>query len=675
MVGPKYGRRQSNQIENSHPIMKSTQIIDTLSASQKEALTQKLCDYLGQPNSPHSQKLVAYTVPQHSNDSTSTEDITKFLSENLPAHMVPRHIFSIDALPLTSNGKVDRQSLATKAINTPQPPIAQLKRSDDTEILLNIWREALNNPAVTIDDNFFHLGGDSIMAIEMISKARQAGFKISVSSLYQNPTISQLARQQKKSQPATHPQDSIIIGSAPLTPIQHWFFEQQFPNPHHWNQSVILDLSESIEISNLQKSFIALCKHHDALRLCFKHSKITGWSQINAHFNDSLFIIEKVNLAEISPDQQISNRDQTIEKLNRGMSLNTGCLIKAALFDYGEHRASQLFLTIHHIATDSFSWRLLLSDLDTLLQGQSVPMKTTSFKKWSEALSEHALSQLIVSKFQYWAVNQHRKHAQIPTDSNISEKPNESQSTNYLQRFSETDTQAIEAFISETSTNHSSILISALAYSLNNWSQSTSFLIGIEGHGRDDIINDIDLSRTVGWFTSFYPYHLEIIPQEDHSNALQRISQSLKSIGGNGIYYGINHYLKPQQSEATNLHSAQPEIIFNFLGKQSIETQNYSSFTPASDTPPYSRDLDAPLTSKLEINAHIKEKQLEVSWRYSKKLFQSDTIKKLNSLLVEHVNSLVNTQNTKQHKQSSDTRFGDSGLDNDDLDTLLSQLN
>ncbi len=194
--------------------------------------------------------------------------------------MVPPVFVLLEAMPLTPNGKVDRKALPMPASMRPQLDAIAAPSSPAEELLAQIWGDVLRVEQVGVSDNFFELGGDSILSMQIISRAHQAGLQITISQFFQHPTIAELATVAGSSQHVQAEQGP-VVGPVALTPIQSWFFEQEFAEPHHWNQAMLLELPPETDTAALERGVQALLMHHDALRLRFTRSE-TGWQQFNA---------------------------------------------------------------------------------------------------------------------------------------------------------------------------------------------------------------------------------------------------------------------------------------------------------------------------------------------------------------------------------------------------------
>ncbi len=381
-----------------------SQRIHHLSQKQRQLLALRLNQQLAStvarheaaaaPSSQHhSQRLVAYAVVDQAQPPTVSE-LRQFLDEKLPQYMLPAAFVFLPALPLNANGKVDRQALPESDETSPEMDDTFVtSRTPVEETLAAIWAEVLGFDMVGVHDNFFEMGGDSILSIRIIARANQAGIRITPEQFFQNPTIAALATVAGAAS-TIRTEQGLVTGSVPLTPIQHWFFEQPHTDLHHWNQAALLESPGDLDAGRLEQAMQHLLLPHDALRLCFLR-EASGWQQLHGGAQITVSLTE-VDVSALPASQQSAAIDTTATALHASFDLSQGTLVKAALFKLGAGNPSRLLIVIHHLAVDAISWRILLEDLETayrqLSRGESIelPPKTTSFKYWSEKLCEYA---------------------------------------------------------------------------------------------------------------------------------------------------------------------------------------------------------------------------------------------------------------------------------------------
>ena len=569
---------------------------------------------------PGNKRLVAYVVTR--SKSEIKNQLRSFLKQKLPDYMVPSAFVILDALPLTPNGKVDRRSL-------PKPDTARHElatdlvapRTESEEILAKIWRKVLHLEQVGIHDNFFELGGDSILSIQIIFKAKQAGLQLTAKQIFQHQTIAELATVTNFTQTVTAEQ-GLVSGTSPLTPIQRWFFAQNLPEPHHFNQSLLLEVPPKLEPSLLQAVVQQLLVHHDALRLRFVQSD-SGWEQINATPGDTIPFCY-VDLSTIPEAEQPAAIATTATCLQVSLDITSGPIMRVALFALGTDKPSRLLIVIHHLAVDGVSWRILLEDLETAYQqvsrGEKIQLrpKTTSFKHWAKKLTAYAQSDTAKQELNYWQSISRKQITRLPVDYVLG--ANTVASTRIVSvSLSAEDTRTLLQEIPKAyKTQINDILLTALVQAFSKWTGGNSVLLNFEGHGREHLFDDVDLSRTVGWFTTMFPVLLELKAADNLGDAIQSIKEQLRAVPKRGIGYGVLRYLSGDADITSQLSAKpQPEVSFNYLGQFDWGMQANSFCKIASESVGAEHSQEEICARLLDINGLVTEGQLKLDWTYS----------------------------------------------------------
>ncbi len=311
-------------------------------------------------SAPGEVRLVAYVVPA---EAARVPSLRERLQERLPDYMVPAAFVGLSGLPLTVNGKVDRRALpAPDAMPAEARAGYQPPRDPVEQTLASLWAEVLRVDRVGIEDNLFELGGDSILCIKIVARAAQAGIRLTVKQLFEHPTIIAL-RPLLEAVPALAGGLGPIAGPVPLAPIQHWFFAQDLPAPHHFNQAVLLEAREGLDSLLLGEALGHLLAHHDALRLRFERDGESYRQRAVAP--DGRVPFTRLDLSGIRGEEQVKSLERAAAALQASLDLSEGPLLRVALFDQGRGRPGRLLLTVHHLAVDGVSWRILLEDLET----------------------------------------------------------------------------------------------------------------------------------------------------------------------------------------------------------------------------------------------------------------------------------------------------------------------
>ena len=374
---------------------------------------------MAREDAPGGKRLVVYVTARQS-ALIFPPELRRFLQEELPEYMVPSSFVTLDALPLTPNGKVDRRALP--APDQARPDLEETyvaPRTPAEETLAGIWAELLHLDRVGIHDNFFNLGGDSIMSIQAIARANKAGLGLTPRQLFEHQTIAELAIVAEQGR-IVEAEQGIITGPVPLTPIQEWFFAQDLVARHHFNQAILLEVRETADPTLWERTVACLVEHHDALRLRFTRAE-TGWRQENAGL-DARAAFSYLDLSALPEDEQGPAIEAAAAERQAGLNLSEGPLMRVAFFALGPGKPGRLLLVIHHLAVDGVSWRILLEDLQTahgqLSRGEAVqfPPKTTSFKYWAERLAAYAGSGEPRTELDYWLAENRARVAKLPVD-------------------------------------------------------------------------------------------------------------------------------------------------------------------------------------------------------------------------------------------------------------------
>ncbi|MFG6101602.1 condensation domain-containing protein [Leptothoe sp. EHU-05/26/07-4] len=625
-----------------------------LSPSQRVALAQQLS------HSP--QRLVAYVVPKTNGDSLNPSALKDFLKSKLPNYMVPAAIVPLETLPRTANGKVDLNAL-------PEPKIAtsnagETPRNAIEETLAQIWQDLLRLNAVGIHDNFFELGGDSILSIQIVSRAREAGLRLAPNQLFEQPTIAELAAVVNITPEVAATQD-VVTGEVPLTPIQQWFFEQEMESAHHWHQAMLVEVPDGVNSEMVEGAIATLWTHHDALRLTFPNQ------QINADASSPPQLVQ-IDLTHLSESEQVQAIADHGTKLHKDVNLAAGGLMRAALFMRDTTQPDWLLLSLHHLVVDAVSWQILLGDLSTLLGGTAqLPEKTTSFKTWSETL--RAATQQ--AKADFWLTQVEESPIQLRRDYDDTTLSIEGTTQTVSVSLSEEDTQTLLQTVPAVyNTQINDALLTALAQTLLQWVGTTSgtVRVEVETHGREQMTPEIDVSRTVGWFTTTYPVNLQVRNTKDCRESLKSVKEQLRQIPDRGIGYGMLRHLGNETIRQKLAQASDSEVLFNYLGQQDLSSAGLQVI----------QDIDVgtlrdPRNRRgylLEINAWVANGQLQVNWRYDTKIHRSDTLKTLANQYRSTLKSLIAQCSDTDSGGFTPSDFPDAEFNQTELDDFIGQL-
>jgi amino acid adenylation domain-containing protein/non-ribosomal peptide synthase protein (TIGR01720 family) len=588
-------------------------------------------------------RLVAY-ITTESGQAASTSDLKAFLKEKLPEYMLPSAFVLMDAFPLTSNGKVERnafpESEAAHTSHVERKPLSPIETH-----LTKIWSLVLGVANIGINDNFFELGGDSIQGIQIIDQARRRELRLTLKQLFQAPTIAELAMVVDVA-PSLIAEQGEVTGAVPLTPIQHWFFEQNLAESNHWNQAMILEGWQSVQPELLKKALKSLLIHHDALRMRFVHDQ-DGWRQENVSVNEEVPFLS-IDLSPYDEAEQEQRLERVEAELQASLNLEEGPLLRMALFTLGKQRPQRILIIAHHLVIDSVSWRILLEDLQTayqqLSQGQQVqlPSKTTSFKHYAEQLVEYAQSEDLHREMPYWVTATREHPMQLPLDYPAEAGINTECSVRVISRsLDATETRLLlQEVPGAYHTQINEVLLTALIQTFEEWTGRHSLLIDMEGHGREDILENVDLSRTVGWFTSLFPVLLAMGRADGPGDVLKAVKEQLRTIPNRGIGYGLLHYLCRNETTKQLLQN-RAEVSFNYLGQFEQKQTTETLFGKVREASGSTHSPHAQRLHQLDIGGAVVDGQLTIEWSFSERLHRPASIEYLAENYMAHLHALI----------------------------------
>ncbi|UOY89131.1 non-ribosomal peptide synthetase [Bacillus glycinifermentans] len=552
--------------------------------------------------------LAAYIVPKE----TDFTDLRLALTKELPAYMIPAHFFGLEKMPLTVNGKLDKDALP--AVHIKPSPVYHPPNSDKQAVLCRIWEDVLHIPRAGITDSFFELGGDSIKALQVSARLAAEGWNMTIRDLFQFPTIQELEHHLTPAE--TIPDQGAVEGHAELTPVQQRFFDDPGAFEHHYNQSVMMCSKERLDERALCQAIRSLTEHHDALRIVFTKESSGRIRQFNRGIgtkDEDIFTLRTIDLTDVT---QIEQRIKAEEKaIQQAMRLDQGPLIHVGLFRLRE--ADHLLISIHHLIVDGVSWRILLEDLQTAYQQAienrkiELPLKSDSYLKYANKLPAIAKGHEVMEEKAYW------EHVMSQTEPLPKDFRGVSDG---LQINARTATCTLSERLTsrllfETQqaygTDANELMLTALGMALTEWTKSEQTVISIEGHGREGHVPDLDISRTVGWFTSIYPVLLNMSVPDDSSEKtayrIKAVKDMMRRVPNRGTGYGLLKY-------SNHIRYRDPEVSFNYLGQfDGLEgMMRLSPYQPLHEIAE-----ERPREFELDINAMIVNRQLQVKAVYT----------------------------------------------------------
>ncbi|HBO3839475.1 non-ribosomal peptide synthase/polyketide synthase [Pseudomonas aeruginosa] len=570
-------------------------------------------------------QLVGYVVLE-SEGGDWREALAAHLATSLPEYMVPAQWLALERMPLSPNGKLDRKALPAPEVSVAQAGYSAPRNAVE-RTLAEIWQDLLGVERVGLDDNFFSLGGDSIVSIQVVSRARQAGLQLSPRDLFQHQNIRSLALAAKVG--AATAEQGPASGEVALAPVQRWFFEQSIPNRQHWNQSLLLQARQPLDGDRLGRALERLQAQHDALRLRFREER-GAWHQAYAE-----------QAGEPLWRRQAGSEEVLLalcEEAQRSLDLEQGPLLRALLVDMADG-SQRLLLVIHHLAVDGVSWRILLEDLQRLYADLDADLgpRSSSYQAWSRHLHEQAGARL--DELDYWQAQLHDAPHALPCENPQGALENRHERKLVLTLDAERTRQLLQEAPAAYRTQVNDLLLTALARATCRWSGDASVLVQLEGHGREDLGEAIELSRTVGWFTSLFP--LRLTPAADLGESLKAIKEQLRGVPDKGVGYGLLRYLAGEEAATRLAVLPQPRITFNYLGRFDRQFDGAALLVPATESAGAAQDPCAPLANWLSIEGQVYGGELSLHWSFSREMFAEATVQRLVDDYARELHALI----------------------------------
>ncbi|MDH0639563.1 non-ribosomal peptide synthase/polyketide synthase [Pseudomonas sp. GD03860] len=575
-------------------------------------------------------QLVAY-VAAVASDGLG-ESLRQRLRERLPDYMVPVHVLVLDALPLNANGKVDRLALPAPQVSLDNHFVAP--QTEEQRVLAGIWQDVLGVERVGIADNFFELGGDSILSLQVVSRVRnhpQLQREVRLRDLMRKPTIAELLAPVDAPTPVATTAEQVLPEGElfNLLPIQQWLFEVPMEQRQHFNQALLLDVLQPLQDAALKQAVDQLLARHEALRLRFVPGA-GGWSQRYASVEEAaqvavLWQLELADSAEL---------EAAIQRAQRSLDLSQGPLLRvlhARLAQGGE----RLLLVIHHLAVDGVSWQVLLEDLLAAYQAAcarreaKLPRPTSRYRDWAQRLQTRARSPEGEAELAFWLQQVGAGPAlELPVDNPRGRNLVGTAGEAHISLDPQRTQLLLKAAPAALQAQINDLLLTALSRAVCRWSANDSVLLQLEGHGREDLFDELDLSRTVGWFTSMFPVHLrpgtgEVV------DSVRAVREQLAQLPERGLGFGALRYLGRAEVRQALAQLPPPRITFNYLGQLDQVGSGQALFGAAQESLGDLHSPSAPLANWLEIIGQVHDGRLGMRCIYSRKRYRPDTVQAL----------------------------------------------
>lgn len=612
-------------------------------------------------------ELCAYLVCQSDTELDVTQ-LRQQLSRELPAYMIPAQFVQVDDIPLTRNGKVDYRKLETMGKKLDATQLYVEPRNDMETLLADIWGAVLNTDRVGITDNFFELGGDSIKAVQIAARLNDAGKTVNVKDILSHQTIANVCANVDFDSHIRKYQQDAISGQKGITPIEAWFFSQQFTNPNFFNQSVLLQFKAVIDIPTMEKTFQELIARHDGLRMNYDPQHHCLY--FNPVYLAQAFQVHVVDLSGVPQAQRAKELEAIAYQHKSQFDITAQLLMRVVLFR-AQGGADQLLIILHHLVSDGLTWRILLDDLYTIYRAlcrheELQPMqKTASLLDWYDALVLYRDSGKLEKEQSYWLQAQSIHFSlpfTAPSDLRVWQVGNREKVSVSL---ASDDTRFLLKEAHESYKTDVQILVTvALVRALQQWTGENTICIEMENHGRH--IENMDTSKTTGWFTTMYPLVLHR-PDTNIGDEIKAVKEAIRNVPNSGIGYGILTYMKESQEPV----AVKPTPIrFNYLGQFDQEVENdlfsYSRMSTGSDVA-----VENHITAVVEINAMIMGDIYQADFYYPRGLFGESELVRFANNYIEQLRTILDHISKEDDVHFTPSDFDTVNLSEDDLAALF----
>ncbi len=523
-------------------------------------------------------QLTAWYVPA---TDPPPDDLREQLSDQLPEQLVPSRFVVLDALPLGPNGKVDRQALpepdgtlGTANVGDTLPESdASAPLDDRADVLAGIWAEVLGLTHVSLDDNFFDLGGDSIISLQIVARARRRGIELRPRQVFEHQTARELAAAVAGFE--APPERETVTGDVELTPIQHWFFEQDHERPDHWNQTLDLAVDPATDLDALVAALDDVRRHHEQLRARFHLDHRPPRQELVDQ--PPPIVVHEIDLAAAT-DLEI---DSAVTAVEGALDLAEGRLV-GMLACRRSGRLERVVVTMHHLVVDGVSWSAIVEDWALAYGARAAgrspvsPPRSAPFQQWAATLSSWAASDRFASTRAFWDIETTASDAELALWR--SSENREGAASAVVRRIDRDKTRNLLrlAGAGESAPSVEDVLLAAVALTVPARLGHAHLSTVLEGHGREDLGDSIDVSRTVGWFTTQFPIDICIDPATDPVAAVATVTERLRSIPHRGLGFGVDRYLG---DDVGSLGGELPVVAFNYLGQLDRTVRAVGPFT------------------------------------------------------------------------------------------------
>lgn len=593
-------------------------------------------------------------------------EIKKSVAKLLPDYMMPRKILALDGIPYTINGKVDERKLVEYIKDLPKEewkaPVTK-----EQKLVANCFEKALGIEHVGMSDNFFEIGGDSIKAIKIASLLRQEGYQIEVKDILFLRTVEEIAAKMENSIESFSKDQGEVFGNFTPTPILREFSSWNIEKPECFSQSILLKSKEPMNENAVKETLVSLWKHHDALRMAKLGEEQYEIKPIEDAKIPSLgvFCYEEELETTKETDKEDWMREKILASIQEGFSLVDGSLIKAVLLNVGGE--SNVFICIHHMCVDAFSWRILIKDFVDVYNGLSkgeqgnLTAKTSSYVKWAKTLQQFKEEERYGIDVEYWNAFSQCESLKVCSDG----VENGSGIDTLTMELSKSCTESLQKNVTQCfGAKVNEVLLAALSQAVFETTSQEKVGIYLESHGRNVDLKgtNCQIDRTVGWFTSKYPFALET--KKDLVKTLIDTKERLRFIEGREVGYSLLE---------EKLDGKLPNnMLFNYLG-------DFDEISKDNDFAQFELDdcfeLQQSVTAMdglfdFAFDGRILNQTLQFSVKYKKELMSKEQMEHLLKMWKKQVEEICTYATTHHEMVESPADYGYPGLAMEDFEVI-----
>ncbi|MFE6737505.1 amino acid adenylation domain-containing protein [Streptomyces tubercidicus] len=582
-----------------------------------------------------ARRLVAYVVPEDG-AAPAHDTLHDHLTAWLPSYMVPQVFVSLESFPLSPNGKVDRSALPEPSAAGPAdaPPATPAEAA-----LARAWTAVLPVAGVGRHDNFFTLGGDSLLGMRAVAKAAESGLHLTLKEFFVHPTIVEQAAVARPG-PTTAAPQSAVTGRAGLSPSQQWFFAQDFADPDHWNGMwPVFELDRPLDPALLDAALTTVLAHHDGLRARFRHDDGGWYADLPGTVPQDTARVQVVDLADVADAEAGEAVRCHVDRRNGGLDLSRGHTVRLTCFDLGPHRRARLLVSAHWLVMDYYSSRIFYEDLRSayfaLERGDTpaLPSKTASVRQCAEQLTAYAASEELLAELPYWSRIADAADPRIPVDHLTGFDVQSSAVRHFVEIAGDTATALVTGLPRQRGVEIREVLLTALARAVTAWTGRPEALVELEGHGRQEAFGTLDISRTVGRFSTLSPVLLR-------PGSLGAVRDQLRAVPNRGVGYGLLRHLHPDHGVRERLSRVPaPEIGFNFWGD--VSEYFTEDARPVTESFGHHRSERGHRPRTLDVMAFTSDGTLHLVWTYSTRRHTEKTVRALADRVTEELYALA----------------------------------